>query len=297
MKKMHGYKKRDTLSAIGMLAPFMVFFLLFIIYPALKNVWYSFTNYNLNVDTWIGIKNYTRLLEDTTFIKAFKNTCIYAFVSVLSLTTLGFLAAALLSKGFRGVKWLRMLLIFPYATSMAAVSMIWLMMYDPNNGFINKALRAIGLMGEKWLFDESLALGCLIFVNIWKNIGYCMLIYLAGINSIPEELYEAATVDGAGEATRLFRITLPMVRPVAFFVLITTMVDAFKTFEQVQIMTRGDPLYATTTIVHQIYQYGFNEFRMGYAAAMAVVLLAIVMILTLINFRLNRSNESEVGIG
>ncbi|MBQ4157471.1 MAG: sugar ABC transporter permease [Clostridia bacterium] len=294
---MHGYKKRDTLSAIGMLAPVMVFFLLFIIYPALKNVWYSFTNYNLNVDTWIGIKNYTRLLEDTTFIKAFKNTCIYAFVSVLSLTTLGFLAAALLSKGFRGVKWLRMLLIFPYATSMAAVSMIWLMMYDPNNGFINKALRAIGLMGEKWLFDESLALGCLIFVNIWKNIGYCMLIYLAGINSIPEELYEAATVDGAGEATRLFRITLPMVRPVAFFVLITTMVDAFKTFEQVQIMTRGDPLYATTTIVHQIYQYGFNEFRMGYAAAMAVVLLAIVMILTLINFRLNRSNESEVGIG
>jgi len=292
---LRGYGKKDALSAFFMLLPFMAFFIAFVIYPAFMNVYYSFTNYNLDIADWVGLRNFTRLLEDTTFHKAFINTCIYALVSVVSLTLLGFLAAALLNKGFKGVRWIRMLMIFPYATSMAAVSMIWLMMYDPNNGFINKALRAVGMMGRDWLFDTSLALGCLIFVNIWKNIGYCMLIYLAGINSIPDELYEAATVDGAGELTRLVKITLPMVRPVAFFVFITTMVDAFKTFEQVQIMTRGDPLYATTTIVHQIYQYGFNEFRMGYAAAMSVVLLVIVMVLTLINFRLNRSGESEVG--
>lgn len=290
---MHGYRKKDNLSAFLMLLPFMTFFLLFVIYPAFQNVYYSFTGYNLDVANWVGLKNYARLLEDTTFHKAFQNTCLYAFVSVLALTFLGFLAAALLNKGVRGVKWLRLLLIFPYATSMAAVSMIWLMMYDPNTGFLNKAFRLLGIPGRSWLFDPSLALFCLIFVNIWKNIGYCMLIYLAGINSIPEDLYEAATVDGAGEMTRLFRITLPLVRSVAFFVLITTMVDAFKTFEQVQIMTRGDPLNATTTIVHQIYMYGFNEFKMGYAAAMAVVLLVIVMILTFINFRLNRAGEGE----
>ena len=277
-----------------MLTPFLLFFLAFVIYPALQNVWYSFTNYDLNEGLWVGLKNYARLPLDTTFAKAFRNTCVYALFSVFALTTLGFLAAALLNRGIRGVKLLRMLLIFPYATSMTAVSMIWLMMLDPNYGFVNKFLRLLGSSGHEWLFDPKLALGCLIFVNVWKNIGYCMLIYLAGINSIPEALYEAATVDGAGEATRLFRITLPMVRPVAFFVFITTMVDAFKTFEQVQIMTRGDPVYSTTTIVHQIYVYGFNEFRMGYAAAMAVVLLAIVMLLTLVNFRLNRANESEV---
>ncbi|MBQ5769682.1 MAG: sugar ABC transporter permease [Clostridia bacterium] len=287
--------RKDNLSAYLMLTPFFVFFLLFIIYPAFQNLFFSFTNYNLDTASWIGVKNFARLLEDTTFHKAFKNTCVYACVSVFALTFLGFLAAALLNKGIRGEKWLRLLLIFPYATSMAAVSMIWLMMYDPNNGFINKALNFLSIRGSSWLFDPSLALGCLIFVNIWKNIGYCMLIYLAGINSIPEELYEAATVDGAGEATRLFRITLPMVRPVAFFVLVTTMVDAFKTFEQVQIMTRGDPLYATTTIVHQIYVSGFNDFRMGYASSMSVVLLLVVMILTFINFRLNRAGESEVG--
>ncbi len=287
--------KKDNLAAYLMLTPFFVFFLLFVIYPAFQNLFFSFTNYNLDTASWIGVKNFARLLEDTTFHKAFKNTCVYACVSVFALTFLGFLAAALLNKGIRGAKWLRLLLIFPYATSMAAVSMIWLMMYDPNNGFINKALNFISLRGRDWLFDPSLALGCLIFVNIWKNIGYCMLIYLAGINSIPDELYEAATVDGAGEFTRLIKITLPMVRPVAFFVLVTTMVDAFKTFEQVQIMTRGDPLYATTTIVHQIYVSGFNDFKMGYASGMSVVLLLIVMLLTYINFRLNRAGESEVG--
>lgn len=291
----HRFRRRDTFAALAMLTPFLLFFLAFVIYPAIENVWYSFTDYNLNEGSWIGLKNYARLPLDTTFVKAFRNTCVYALFSVLALTSLGFLAAALLNWGIRGVKFLRMLLIFPYATSMTAVSMIWLMMFDPNHGFINKFLRLLGSSGAEWLFDPRLALGCLIFVNVWKNIGYCMLIYLAGINSIPEELYEAATVDGAGEATRLFKITLPMVRPVAFFVLITTMVDAFKTFEQVQIMTRGDPVYSTTTIVHQIYVYGFSEFRMGYAAAMAVVLLVIVMLLTLINFRLNRANESEVG--
>ena len=288
------FRRNDTVSALSMLTPFLLFFLAFVIYPALQNVWYSFTNYDLNEGLWVGLKNYARLPLDTTFVKAFRNTCVYALFSVFALTTLGFLAAALLNRGIRGVKLLRMLLIFPYATSMTAVSMIWLMMLDPNYGFVNKFLRLLGSSGREWLFDPKLALGCLIFVNVWKNIGYCMLIYLAGINSIPEALYEAATVDGAGEATRLFRITLPMVRPVAFFVFITTMVDAFKTFEQVQIMTRGDPVYSTTTIVHQIYVYGFNEFRMGYAAAMAVVLLAIVMLLTLVNFRLNRANESEV---
>lgn len=295
--RMQGTRRSDATAAFLMLTPFLLFFLTFVIYPALKNIWYSFTNYNLDTDMWVGLKNYLRLPKDDVFVKACVNTCIYALVSVCSLTILGFLTAAFLNRSAGAVKWVRMLLIFPYATSMAAVSMIWLMMFDPNHGFLNKLLHFLGAGGRSWLFDKSLALGCLIFVNVWKNIGYCMLIYLAGINSIPVELYEAATVDGAGEMTRLFRITLPMVRPVAFFVFITTMVDAFKTFEQVQIMTRGDPVYATTTIVHQIYQQGFSEFRMGYASAMAVALLLVVMLLTLINFRINRAGESEVSRG
>ena len=182
-------------------------------------------------------------------------------------------------------------MIFPYATSMAAVSMIWLMIYDPTTGFLNKALRAVGLPTRQWLFDTSLALGCLIAVHIWKNIGYCMLIYLAGMQSVPEELYEAATVDGVSEWKKLTRITLPAIRPVAFFVMVTTMIEAFKTFTQVHVMTNGDPLQSTTTIVHQIYLRGFSEFKMGYASAMAVVLLVCVALFTLLNSRLGQRPE------
>ena len=291
---MHSYKRRDLVSAALMLLPFLSFFVLFVLYPIIENIRYSFTDYNLDTASWVGLKNYWRLPLDTTFVKACSNTVIYAFVSVIALTSLGLFVAIMLNKTTRGIKWLRMLLLYPYATSMTAVSMVWLMMFEPNHGFLNKALRYIGFSGANWLFETNLALGCLIFVNIWKNLGYCMLIYLAGINSIPNELYEAATVDGAGELRRLFSITLPMIRPVAFFVFITTMVEGFKTFEQVQIMTKGDPLYATTTIVHQIYVSGFSEFKMGYAAAMACVLLIIVLLLTLFNLKLNNTSEKEM---
>ncbi len=289
---MTGYNRRDTRAAWLMLTPFLIFFALFVVYPLIMTVVYSFTNFKLTADAdFVGLKNYLRLPKDEAFMKALRNTTVYALVSTVSLTALGFLTAAALNRTARGVRWIRMLMIFPYATSMAAVAMIWLMMYDPTTGFINKTLRLFGLPARQWLFDESLALGSLIFVHIWKNIGYCMLIYLAGMQAVPTELYEAATVDGASDFRKLVSITLPMVRPVSFFVLTTTMLESFKTFAQVQIMTDGGPLYSTTTIVHQIYRRGFTEFRMGYASAMAVVLLAVVLIFTAINSLVNRAAE------
>lgn len=285
------YNRRDTMAAWLMLSPFLIFFLLFVIYPIIMNIWYSFTNYNLDKADFVGLKNYQRLLKDKAFIAAVKNTAVYAFFSVAALTTLGFLTASALNRSIRGVRFIRMLMIFPYATSMTAVSMIWLMLLDPTSGLVNKLLRTMGLMGVEWLFNVNTALPCLILVNIWKNLGYCMLIYLAGMQSIPGEIYEAATVDGASELKKMLHITVPMVRPVAFFVLITTMLESFKTFDQVKLMTGGDPMYSTTTIVHQIYQRGFTEFRMGYAAAMSVVLLIIVLVVTIINYRFGSSAE------
>lgn len=285
------YDKRDTIAAWLMLTPFLIFFALFVVYPILMNIYYSFTNYNMTSAKWVGLKNYRRLLKDHAFLMALKNTSIYALFSVVALTVLGFLTASALNREIRGLRFIRMLTIFPYATSMTAVSMIWLMLLDPSTGLINKALRLIGLTGVDWLFNVHTALPCLIFINIWKNIGYCMLIFLAGMQSIPVEIYEAATVDGASEGQKLIHITVPMVQPVTFFVLITTMLESFKTFEQVKLMTGGDPLYSTTTIVHQIYQRGFAEFKMGYAAAMSVVLLLIVLIVTLINYRFGGQAE------
>ena len=251
--------------------------MVFVAYPMAMTLWYALTDYNLTTARFVGLRNFERLTRDPVFHRAFGNTCVYALISVGSLLVLGLLTAAFLNRSFAGVKWLRMLMLYPYATSMTAVSMIFLMLFDVNNGVFNKMLRAMGAQPSEWLFDARIALLCLIAVSVWKNIGYCMLIYLSGMQTIPEELYEAATVDGAGELSRLFHITLPQLRPVTVFVLITTLVDAFKTFEQVQIMTRGDPMHATSTLVHQIYYNGFSEFRMGYASAMAVVLLVVVL--------------------
>ncbi|HHX21507.1 MAG TPA: sugar ABC transporter permease, partial [Clostridiales bacterium] len=207
-----------------MLSPFLVFFVLFIAYPMVMSLYYSFTDYNLNTANFVGVRNYVRLTRDPVFGMAFQNTCVYALISVSMLFVLGFLTAAVLNRSFRGVAGLRMLMLYPYATSMTAVSMIFLMLFDVNSGVLNKILRGIGAQPSNWLFDPGLALYCLIFVNVWKNIGYCMLIYLSGMQTIDPALYEAATVDGAGEGARLIHITLPMLRPVALFVLITTMV-------------------------------------------------------------------------
>ena len=278
------HNRHDERAAWLMLTPFLLFFALFVLYPVVMTVYYSFTSFDMTAPAkWVGLKNYQRLLRDTVFHRAFINTVIYAVTGTACLSVLGFLTAAALNRAVRSVKWIRTLMIFPYATSMTAVSMIWLMIYDPTTGFLNKLLRALSLPTRQWLFDTGLALGALIFVHVWKNIGYCMLIYLAGMQAVPQELYEAATVDGASEWQKLRRVTLPSIGPVAFFVMVTTMIEAFKTFTQVHVMTGGDPLYATTTIVHQIYQRGFTEFKMGYASAMAVALLACVALFTLLN--------------
>lgn len=296
--RVRGYNRRDTRAAWLMLSPFLLFFAIFILYPVVMTVAYSFTYNNLKqTGGWAGLAHYRYILtKDRHFRMALINTGIYALVSLVSLTTLGFLAAAALNHATRGVKAARMLMIFPYATSMTAVAMIWLMLYDKQLGLLNKLIALAGVSKIGWLEDPDLALYSLIFINIWKNIGYCMLIYLAGMQSIPKDVYEAATVDGAGERAKLLHVTLPMIRPVAFFVLITNMVEAFKTFDQVRIMTDGNPLAnRTTTIVHQIYLRAFvNDYRrVDEASAMAVVLLVIVFLLTLVNYRWNRSIDLE----
>lgn len=289
-----GLGASDTRAAYALLAPFLIFFALFVLYPVVKNIYYSFTNYNLSsAPRWIGLRNYERLLGDAVFRKAMGNTAWFALLSVVGLMIGGLAAAIALNRPMRWAKGIRMLCVYPYATSMTAVSMIWLLLLDPLNGYINKFLLAFGLQPQPWLFSQTQALGCLIFVNVWKNLGYCMLVLLSGLQNIDPSLYEAARVDGANAWQQLRRITLPALSPVMLFVLVTSTIESFKTFEQVQIMTRGDPLYATTTIVHQIYLRGFSEYKMGYAAAMSVVLLAILMVATAVNFRLGSREVSE----
>jgi len=291
-KKKSRLTKSDNFVAYLMLSPFLTFFALFVIYPLLKNLYYSFTDFNLGSKIeWVGLKNYKELFTDYWFVEALKNTTIYAIFSVLFLTLLGLFISVLLNSRSKMVKVARTAMIIPYATSMVAVSMIWLYLLDPTTGFVNKMLIEFGVSNPpNWLGDPNYALPSLIFINVWKNIGYCMIIYLAGLQNIPPELYEAATVDGAGFLQKHLKITVPQIAPVTFFVFVNNCIEAFKTFEQVNIMTQGGPITATTTVVHQIYLRAFNDFRMGYASAMSVVLFVIIFLITLLNFRAFKSS-------
>ena len=283
--------QRDAISAYVMLIPFMLFFLLFVIYPMFKSILDSFTNYNLSKREFIGFANYIRLAQDKIFLRSILNTVVFAVCSIFPLMALGLTAAILVNRQTKIIYVCRAALIYPYVTSMVAVSMVWLYMFDPTNGILNKLLEVFGIPQQWWLYDENQALWCLIVVNIWKNLGYVMMIYLAALQSVPKSLYEAATMDGAGGFRMTWSITLPTIKPITFFLLTTLSVECFKTFEQVRIMTNGGPVNSTSTITYQIYMTAFSEFKMGYASAMSVILLIIVLIMTIINLKLGRQLE------
>lgn len=287
--------RQDNISAYILILPFFIFFFIFVIVPIFYTIYQSFTDFTglSPKSNFIGFENYTRIFSDKTFIKSLQNTIIYAVFSVFPVMILGMITAIVLNKQNKFFVFIRAVLVFPYITSMVAVSMIWLIMFEPTNGILNSLLSTFGLKEFKWLYDTKLALPCLIFVNVWKNVGYVMLIYLSGLQGIPTHLYEAAKVDGASSFKMMFHITLPMLKPISIFVFITMMIESFKTFDQVRVMTDGNPLMATTTVVHQIYLRAFSEFKYGYSAAMSVVLLIIIFIVTLINMRLTGINTNN----
>ena len=288
-KKLFG---RDDISAYIMLLPFFVFFSFFILMPLAFNFVNSFTNSDLSrTGAFIGLKNYAGLLKDEDFLRSLANTAVYALCSVIPLTVLGFAAAVAVNGRSVTVKAATTLFMFPYITSMVAVSMIWLLLYEPSDGILNKIFALAGIKPLLWLFDENLALFALILMNIWKNMGYVMIVYLAGLQSIPPPLYESATVDGASDFDKLFKITIPQLSNITFFILVTLCVEAFKTFDQVRIMTGGGPVNSTTTIVHQIYIRAFSEFKMGYASSMSIVLLDLTFFTTLLNMKLGSGKE------
>ncbi len=266
--------------------PSYAIFFLFILIPCLMTVIISFTNYDLyKTMDFIGLDNYKRIILDDVFIISIRNTVVYTLFTIFPNLALGLLAAVFLSSRIFGRSFFRAAFYIPYIPSMISVSMVWLWMFDPSNGILNKIMQVLKLPQQKWLFDMDLALPCLIVIGIWKSIGYNMILYIAGIKEIPKYLYEASKIDGASSVKTFFLITLPMLRPITFFLLVTGMVSSFNVFDQVNVLTEGGPINATTTIVHQIYSRTFLTYEAGYGSAMTIVLMIIVLILTLLNFK------------
>jgi multiple sugar transport system permease protein len=271
----------------------MVIFFAFTLLPVAIALGLSFTDYDVFTRmNWIGLANYQDVFDDEYFREALVNTLVYTAVSVPLSMAIGLSLALLLNQKLRGLGLYRTIYYVPVVTSMVAVAMIWVQLFDPLYGVISNGLEQIGIKGVDWLGDPRLAMPSVIAVSVWKVIGWNMLIYLAGLQGIPEYLKEAAAIDGASRRQTFWSITLPLLQPTTFFILVTSVIGAFQVFDVVYVMTGGGPAGATTTLVQQIYNAAFKALDMGYAAAMSFVLFAIILVVSMFSFRAMRAEVS-----
>lgn len=267
------------------LLPNLLLFALFTIYPVLASFFYSLNKWTLhNPMEFVGLTNYQGLIQDETFRKVFGNTLYYTAGILPFQTALGLLIAIGLNQRIRFMTGYRALYFVPVVTSMVAVSFVWQWMYQPQYGVINSLLKGLGVEGPNWLFSKGWAMPSVIAMSIWKNVGYSVVLYLAALQGVPESLYESAMIDGATAWRRFWHITLPMISPTTFFIIVLTIIGSFQSFDQIYVLTQGGPARATSVIVHYLYENGFQWFNMGYAAAIAYVLFALLFILTILQW-------------
>ncbi|WP_435166133.1 carbohydrate ABC transporter permease [Paenibacillus glycanilyticus] len=273
--------------------PSVVLFVLFILLPIVWVLYLSFTDYTmLNAPEWVGFKNFERLWRDEIFHRAVKNTALYWIGTVIPSMVIGLILANLLALRLRGLALFRAFLYLPGVISSVAVAMTWLWLFDPRQGPINGFLKLIGLEGRNWLQDPKTSLSSVILIGIWVGIGYAMIIFLSGIQSISESLYEAASLDGASGLRKFWHITIPLLKPMTLFLFITATIRSFQVFDLVFVLTGGGPANSSTTVVTQIVGASFQEYKMGYASAMAVFLLAATFVVTVIQYAVGSRNAS-----
>ena len=285
--------RRGALTPYLFLAPGLALFVAFRVYPLLDGLRLSFTNARLGRAQYafVGLANYERLLEDTRFHASLVNTAFYAVASTLPILAIPLLLAVALNRGIALRTFLRSAFFFPFTLSVVTVGLTWLWLLDPVVGPFNYYLKALGIPVRSWLADPTTAMWAIIVTSVWWVTGYYLVIYLAGLQDIPRELYEAAALDGAGGARAFWAITLPLLRPVFLFVFVTHVIGSFQIFGQVFILTQGGPGDATRTVVQHLYETAFqNFFHFGSASAMAWVLFALILVFSLLQFRLLRGH-------
>ena len=277
--------RKEALQFYMAIAPWLMGFILFTAGPMLISLWTSFTDWDLLTDPqWVGLENYRSLATDPTFIQSIKVTLAYTAAYVPLDLVGGLLLALLVRPRLRGIGIYRTIFYLPTVFSGVAFVVVWLWMLNPNGGLINLVLRWFGIEGPRWLLDPKYALWSLVMMSFW-GWGRSMALYLGGMQSIPGELYEAAAMDGAGSIRQFFKITLPLLSPIIFFNLVLSIISTFQSFTSAFVATNGGPLDSTLFLVLYIYRQAFEYFHMGYAAALAWVLFAIILVLTLVLLR------------
>ncbi|GED90765.1 MULTISPECIES: carbohydrate ABC transporter permease [unclassified Streptomyces] len=285
--------RRTTLVGWSFILPNFLGFAALTLVPVLATLLLAFTNWNsYSTPEWVGLANFRRMFGSDTFWVALSNTAWYA-VGHIPLTLAASLGlAVLLNQKLRGVGFLRTAFFFPYITSLVAVAVVWNMLFSPDLGPVNQLLRAVGVSHPPgWTTSTDWAMPAVIITSVWRDMGYYMVLYLAGLQAIPAELYEAARVDGAGPWQRFWHITVPSLRPTTFFVLVMLTISSFKVFDLVQIMTEGGPGRSTLVLSQVIFREGIKQGRFGYSSAISLVLFVIVLMITVVQFRFQRRNE------
>ena len=276
----------------GWLAPILALFALFSLIPIGIAVWLSLHRYNqlAPVSPFLGLKNFTyAFTDDPAFLNSLAVTGKFAVVAV-PLNIVVSLAVALALNNITRMRALfRTVFFLPAIASAVAVSLVWIPIYDPQYGWLNAALDFVGLSGGSWLGDPGTALWSVMVTAVWQDLGFNVIVFLAGLQAIPQEFYDVAKVDGAGVVARFWNVTLPLLRRTFVFVLCLTTIGYLQEFTRIQVMTQGGPLRSSETVVLHIYQRAFGDFQLGYATAMSIILMLIILVIALVQLRLLRT--------
>lgn len=298
--KMQHLKRKEEFSAWLFCAPALSLLLVFLILPFILAFVFSFTDQRLipnrNLPTaFVGLRNFIRLAQDATFHTALKNNFIFVAIVVPVQTCFALGLAILINQKLRFVNFFRTVYFSPVVTTMVVVAIVWSFLYHPEAGFINKIISVISfgtVTSISWLKDPAFAMAAIIILSIWQGVGFQMIIYLAGLQDIPTELYESARMDGAGVWQKFRHVTLPQLRNTTIFVGVSTTILAFKLFTQVWVLTKGGPQNATITAIVYLYKQGFKQLKVGYASAIAVIFFLIVLCISLLQRMIFREERT-----
>lgn len=281
-------KTQEALEAYAMLLPTIIGFLIISAGPIIGAFLLSFTNYEFKwPPQWVGLKNYIDLFNMPLFLKIIQNTLYYSLLTVIPSAFFGLLLALLINTKVKGITVFRTIYFWPVVASMAAVSLTWKFLLNPQIGLVNYLLDAINIKGPQWLGSTQWTMPSLALVFVWKWVGFYMIILLAGLQDIPEDLFEASTIDGANIFHKMRHIILPMISPTLFFVFVMATIASFQLFDQVLIMTyEAGPAYSALTLSYFVYQNAFQWMRMGFASAVGVILFLLVFVFSLVQMRL-----------
>ncbi len=283
-------KKKEKLKRFGstclFVLPALIPLIVFWIYPICRSIWISFTDWDYMTPTYhfVFLKNYISLFKDSRFYEALLNTLVFTLGTLVPTIVIGLGLAVLLQKPFIGSGIVKFILFSPWITPTVAISIVWTWIYQPNDGLANMVLSLFGMPGLKWISSSQTAMLSVIIVTVWKSMGYAMIFYLSALEKVPDELYEASALDGAGKWRQFKAVTLPCISPTTFFLMIITMINSLQAYDQIQILTQGGPSGSTRTLLYMYYQLGFEEYKMGQATSVAVIMIIITVLLSLIQF-------------